>query len=175
MTSEERRFLLDHLARTRTLLLDAVAGLSAAQWHFEPEPDVWSIAHCAGHVELTEASIFARLTGPHDRPAKAVDRTDDFILRAVRGRKHRATAPEPLRPASLHAKPEEFARNFIALRNRVIDYVALTTADVRANQDPHFALQMLDGYQWLLLIGSHAERHAAQIDEIKRHPSFPRV
>ncbi len=173
MTDEERRFLLDHLVQTRTVLLEAVAGLSPDQWNFEPASGAWSIAHCAEHVELTEASIFARLTAPHDVATVTVERTDDFILRAVRSRKHKATAPEPLRPTSLHSTPETFAQSFTALRNRVMNYVATTADDVRASQDPHFALQMLDGYQWLLLIAGHAERHAAQIDEVKRNPSFP--
>lgn len=173
MTYDERRFLLDHLAQSRTVLLEAIDGLTLDQWLFEPEPGAWSIAHCAEHVELTEASVFARLTAPHDPPAVAVARTDDFILRAVRSRKHKATAPEPLRPAKRYGAPEAFAQDFTGLRNRVTDYVATTADDVRAKRDPHFALQTLDGYQWLLLIGSHAERHAAQIDEIKRHPCFP--
>lgn len=173
MTDDERRFLLDHLAQSRTVLLEAVGGLTLDQWVFEPGPGEWSIAHCAEHVELTEASVFARLAAPHDSPAVAVARTDDFILRAVRSRKHKAPAPEPLRPTRRYAAPEAFAQNFTALRHRVMEYVAATDDDVRAKQDPHFALQTLDGYQWLLLIGSHAERHAAQIDEIKRHPCFP--
>jgi hypothetical protein len=32
----------------------------------------------------------------------------------------------------------------------------------------------LDGYQWLLMISLHSERHAAQIAEVKAHAAYPK-
>jgi hypothetical protein len=41
----------------------------------------------------------------------------------------------------------------------------------------HFAplgpLGDLDGYQWLLLLASHTERHVAQMDEVKGQAGYP--
>jgi hypothetical protein len=34
--------------------------------------------------------------------------------------------------------------------------------------------KLLDGYQWLLLLSAHTERHTAQIAEVKAHTGFPR-
>ncbi len=177
MTGEDREFLLDHLRRTRTILLNALAGISLEQWRFEPEPGAWSIAQCAEHIALTENSIFQRITAVRsadellEKPQ--TEGKDQLVLRAVPARLRKVMAPEPVRPANRFEQPEAFVRHFEPLRDRVIDYVAATQTDLRAIQDPHFVLQSLDGYQWLLLTASHTERHANQIAEIKQHPAFP--
>jgi hypothetical protein len=38
----------------------------------------------------------------------------------------------------------------------------------------HRAAGLLDGYQWILLMAGHTERHVLQIEEVKRQPGFPR-
>ena len=177
MTDNERQSLLEHLRRTRAILLNSIAGVTPEQWRFEPEPGAWSIAQCAEHVALTENAIFARVTAPRSAAELSekpqTEGKDELVLRAVPARQRKVTAPEPVRPANRFADPEVFARHFETLRDRIVDYVATTQTDIRAIQDSHFVLQSLDGYQWLLLSGSHAERHANQIAEIKQHPAFP--
>jgi len=32
----------------------------------------------------------------------------------------------------------------------------------------------LDGYEWLLFIGAHSERHTKQMLEVKASPDFPK-
>ena len=177
MTAEERESLLDHLRRTRAILLNSIAGISMEQWRFEPEPGAWSIAQCAEHVALTENAIFQRITAPRSA-AELLEKPqtegkDDLVLRAVPARQRKVMAPEPVRPANRFQDPDNFVLHFETLRDRVIDYVATTQADLRGIQDAHFILKSLDGYQWLLMAGSHAERHANQIAEIKQHPAFP--
>jgi hypothetical protein len=39
---------------------------------------------------------------------------------------------------------------------------------------PHMIFKDLDGYQWLLMISLHSERHAAQIAEVKAHAAYPK-
>ena len=38
---------------------------------------------------------------------------------------------------------------------------------------PHVTLGVLDGYQWILFLAVHLERHVEQIQEIKVTPGFP--
>lgn len=177
MTAEERESLLDHLRRTRAILLNSIAGISREQWRFEPEPGAWSIAQCAEHIALTENSILQRIATPRSAAEllqkPQTEGKDELVLRAVPARQRKVVAPEPVRPTNRFADPDIFVRHFATLRDSVIDYVATTQVDLRAIQDPHFILQSLDGYQWLLLTGSHAERHSNQIAEIKQHPAFP--
>jgi hypothetical protein len=32
----------------------------------------------------------------------------------------------------------------------------------------------LDGYEWVLFIAAHSERHTKQIEEVKADPNFPK-
>ncbi|MEO8131703.1 MAG: hypothetical protein ABI822_31705, partial [Bryobacteraceae bacterium] len=38
---------------------------------------------------------------------------------------------------------------------------------------PHFALGALDGYQWLVFLGAHCDRHVRQLEAVKALPGFP--
>jgi hypothetical protein len=58
-------------------------------------------------------------------------------------------------------------------RQRTIDFVAATDADLRCHFHPHMALGELDCYQWLLVLSLHGSRHALQIEGVKASPAFP--
>ena len=45
---------------------------------------------------------------------------------------------------------------------------------IQAPQLVTTAFGTLDGYQWLLLLSTHSERHTAQIEEVKADPNFPK-
>jgi hypothetical protein len=45
--------------------------------------------------------------------------------------------------------------------------VKTTDDSLRQHAAAHPALKMLDGYQWLLLLSAHTERHTLQIEEAK--------
>ncbi|MEO8055858.1 MAG: hypothetical protein ABI768_11940 [Acidobacteriota bacterium] len=64
-------------------------------------------------------------------------------------------------------------RDFAANRAKTIEYVRTTQDDLRAHAAPHPEMGMLDGYWWIALLAAHAERHTAQIREVKTHPKFP--
>jgi hypothetical protein len=32
----------------------------------------------------------------------------------------------------------------------------------------------MDGYQWILLVAGHTERHVLQIEEVKREAGYPK-
>ncbi len=49
-----------------------------------------------------------------------------------------------------------------------------TQDDLRAHSAPHPVLKTIDAYQWLLLLSAHSARHAAQIEEVKADPNFPK-
>ena len=55
-----------------------------------------------------------------------------------------------------------------------MDYVRTTNDDLRDHFGPHPTLGTLDGYQWILLISAHSERHTKQIEEVKADPNFPK-
>lgn len=174
----EREFARSILNETAAEFLETIAGLTAAQWNFKPTPDIWSVGECAEHVAITEASLLRlieRAVGGPPAEAPGDSLTDDQILRAYANRNFKATAPERVRPAGKLDTHERAAGAFQLGRERTVRWLDGTQADLHAHRMPHPVLGVdLNVYQWLLIMGAHPRRHAAQIREVMAHPDFPR-
>lgn len=171
----DRDFALSHLHATRKMLLDAIAGLSQAQWKFKPAPERWSIAECAEHVALSEDFMFGRVQNMLKAPAspdKKPQFSDEEVLQAAADRTRKVKSDEPsTQPRGRWATPAALSRYFKERRDRILQYVRTTQEALRS----HFAdAGGLDAYQWLLQIAGHTERHVAQINEVKADPRFPK-
>jgi hypothetical protein len=176
LTQGERDFALSQLHATRKLLLDAVAGLSPAQWNFKPAPDRWSIAECAEHVARSEDFMFERVQKLLKTPA-APDRksslTNDELMKGWLDRSRKVKAGEPrTQPTGRWAAPAKLAEFFKQRRERTLEYVRTTPDALRIHFDAGEA--GLDAYQWLLAIAGHTERHVLQINEVKADPRYPK-
>ncbi|MGH9657990.1 MAG: DinB family protein [Bryobacteraceae bacterium] len=168
----DREKAVAYLEASRQQLHDAVAGLSEAQWRFQPAAERWSVADCVEHIAVVEELILAEVEKalrepprPHGDSSK-----DAIVLRAVPNRSRRVTAPEHVRPSRRWPDP---AAAFDERRARSLAFARTTQADLRAHFYPHFILGDLDAYQWLLFLSAHAERHIAQLNEVKADPGFP--
>ena len=82
--------------------------------------------------------------------------------------------PDFLAPMDRWPSPAALEKDFLANRAKTIAYVKTTQDDVRSHMAPHPEMGVMDGYQWLLLIAAHCERHTAQILEIKAMPGYPK-
>ena len=179
MTDAERAFLIDQLELSKKNMLASINGLTDAQWHFKPAPEVWSVAECAEHIVLAEDLLFGSAqqilkTPVIPRPESSTAEYDKKLVLAVNDRSQKASAPEPIKPTGKFNTPEDAAREFIARRDKSIAYVKTTNDDLRvhATKGP---LGMMDSYQFLLLMAVHAGRHTAQIKEVESNPNFPKT
>jgi hypothetical protein len=59
----------------------------------------------------------------------------------------------------------------LKLRATMLEYVKTTQEDWRHHMVPDWNR---DGYQWLLMISAHSQRHILQIREIKHSPGYPK-
>jgi DinB superfamily len=177
LTQAERDRAIAELTSSRQQFLDSVAGLSVAQWNFKPDEKTWSVAECAEHIAVSEDVIFGSVTkivqGPA-APDKKSAVTDDFILTAVVDRSHKFQAPEVLRPTHRFATPQEIVDHFKQSRDATIAYVRNTQDDLRGHFFDHPVLKTMDGYQWILLLSAHSQRHTAQLNEVKANANFPK-
>ncbi len=180
LTQEERDRAMSHLHATRKMFLDAIDGLSTAQWTFKAAPERWSIAEVAEHIAVSEDSfhqlITQRVLKTPPAPDKKADlaNNDETILKQVVDRERKAQAPEFLRPAGRWPNRESLAAAFRTSRDRNIAYVEKTTEELRSHSTPHPAFGLMDAYQWLLTMSAHSERHVAQILEVKADSRFPK-
>lgn len=177
LTQGERDFAMSDLHATRKALLDSIAGLSQAQWKFQPGPDRWSIAQIAEHVVLSEDFMFQRagnmLKSPQVAP-RIVDRSQDAQrLSRMADRSKKAQAPAPTQPTGRWATPAALAEEFRRRRDRTIEYVQTTQDALRAHVSGTGA-DAFDAYQALLMISGHTTRHVAQINEVKAAPGYPK-
>lgn len=175
LTEEERDFALSSLHASRKLFLDSIAGLSEAQWKFKPAPDRWSIAEVAEHVVLTESSLYNMVKDKVMKSAPVTDRApvkredDEAILVRMRDRSKKAKASEEMTPKGKFPTAAAASDAFKAERDRNIGYIRTTEDDLRSHVQGR-----LDAYQYFILIAGHADRHVAQINEVKADPKYPR-
>lgn len=182
LSDDDRAGALERLDETRSLFLAELEGLSDAQVRFQPAADKWSIGEIAEHLALAEELIFGRLTGDLMESPKRPEWTNDgaplmtdlAIRLAVTNRTTRQfNAPPPIAPQDAPTTAAGAIERFTAPRERTRDWVEKTDADLRSHFLENPVLGMLDGYQWLVFLNGHVERHTAQAREVKESADYP--
>ena len=168
---------VQYLQQTRDGVIAAVKGLSEAQLKFKPAPDRWSVAEVLEHITLVEDGLFQNVSvNIMKAPAGAADRdvakADATVLELVPDRSHKRQAPPQFVPTGRWT-PAETLDHFLKSRARTIEFLE-SAQDLRAHVSDS-PLGPLDGYEWVLFMSAHSERHTKQILEVKADPNFPKT
>jgi len=177
VTQAEKDRALQYLESTKKNVLEATKGLSEEQWNFKQAPDRWSVAQVMEHIaaaedflrDVTKEKVMA---GPAGEAGRDIKKTDDAVLTMVPDRSHKAQAPEPLVPSNRFGSPDASVRHFVESRSATEDFLK-STAGLR-DHVMDSPLGKLDGYEFVLFIAAHSERHTKQINEVKADPNFPK-
>jgi uncharacterized damage-inducible protein DinB len=178
MTLAERECLLKELDQTREGLLQAVQELSQKQLEYREAPGRWSVAEVLEHITFAEQGMLgwvenALRDAPNSSKQSDLDGQDEALRnKLAESRKVRLQAPEVIRPTGRWPLAE-LLPEFEATRRRTREFAAATNGDLRRHSFPHLQLGVLDCYQWLVLIGSHCDRHRVQIERVKASVGFP--
>lgn len=177
VTQAEKDRALQYLEFTKKNVLEATKDLSEEQWNFKPAPDRWSVAQVMEHIAAAEDFLrdFTKekvMGGPAGEPGRDVKKTDAAVLAMVPDRTHKAQAPEELVPNNRFGSPEASIKHFVESRSATEDFLK-NTAGLRDHVSDS-PLGKLDGYEFVLFIAAHSERHTKQINEVKADPNFPR-
>ena len=177
LTQAEKDKALQYLETTRKNVLESTKGLSEAQWNFKAAPDRWSVAQTVEHIAAAEDLIRGMLvekvmTAPAGDAGRDVKKTDETVLAMVADRTHKAQAPEPLVPTNRFGSPEASLKHFVESRTSTEDF--LKSATGLRDHVADSPLGKLDGYEFVLFIAAHSERHTKQINEVKADPNFPK-
>jgi hypothetical protein len=171
----ERDFALKLLNETRDGLLHMTQVLSPEQLQYRPEPGRWSVAENVEHVVVVERrlllAIQKRLQENPDLITKPA-MEDQGVLRQVQTVIEPVKAPENVLPTSRFPLGE-LSREFESARQSTYDFLISTHGDLRHHFFPHPVFGPFDCYQWLLLIGAHAQRHTLQSKNVIASPGFP--
>lgn len=176
LSQSERDELLKALDRSAKVFADSLAGVSEVQWKFKAAPDRWSILECAEHVAVADQMMFTFASQQLGKIPPAKDpqrRSDEAIRDAASDRSHKVKTAEFLEPKARYATPADALAAFRKSRDAVAEYVRTTQDDLRSRgiQSPN---GYVDGYQFLLSLAVHAERHSAQIAEVKADAGYPK-
>ena len=158
--------------------MEATKGLSEAQWNFKSAPDRWSVAQVMEHIAASEDFIRDNLlkekvmVAPAGEPGRDVKRIDEAVLARVPDRTHKAQAPEPLVPSNRFGSPDSSVKHFVESRATTEQF--LKTATGLRDHVMDGPVPKMDGYEFVLFIAAHGERHTKQINEVKADPNFPK-
>jgi hypothetical protein len=179
ISKQERDQVVQYLTKTHDQVISESASLTDAQWNFKPAPDRWSVGEVVEHLALAEAFIFDLQQKTMAGEAATAEQLagakgqDDMILKAIPDRTQKAQAPEPLQPTTRLGSREQVLAAFKERRAKTLEYAATTKDDLRSRVASS-PLGPTDGYQWLLFVAAHSDRHLAQLREVKAHAQFPK-
>ncbi len=179
LTQQERDFAIQFMVQTRDSILLDVKGLSKAQLNFKADTSRWSVAQCVEHIALAEGALTMAyqqaLKSPAD-PSKrdSIKYTDQQIIHFLTDRSRKFQAPEMLRPVNTFGSFQASLDSFVARRNRNIEFIKTTLADLRDHCSAFPGVGTVDDYQVVLFMVSHCKRHTLQLEEVKANPNFPK-
>ncbi|MGA2354562.1 MAG: DinB family protein [Terriglobales bacterium] len=173
-TEVDKATLLEVLREGGEAFLQSVAGVSEATCRLRPEENRWSALECAEHVAVAEEVMLGLVTGERKTRNAEKPKRDGRILRSATDRSVRFDASAQSRPRGRFSTLAEAVAHFLALRGRTLRLVAETKEDLRATEvtHPHQAVGVISTYECLLLMGTHVQRHALQIEEVKSSPAY---
>jgi hypothetical protein len=172
---------LAYLESTKKGVVEATKGLSDAQWNFKAAPDRWSIAEVMEHLAAAEDMIrgmnqeqVMKSPAIPARDSAELQKIDAMVVAMVPDRSHKIQAPEPLRPTNRFGSPADAEKHFLESRATTEQYLK-TVTELRAHAIDSPMGVKLDGYEWILLIAAHSERHTKQMLEARADPNFPKT
>jgi len=176
MTKDDREHLLVHFEMTTQMLAEQVHGLSPAQLEYKASPDRWSIREVVSHLAVAEPDYWREIkdalkAAPDMKDKKSTATDADILWYGIDRVVHTKTGCGHEK-VDTYKDLGEALRKFQALRATMIDYIKTTNDDMRAHSFGD--REMIDCWQWMLEISTHAERHIQQIREIKNDPNFPK-
>jgi hypothetical protein len=176
MNQEDREHLLVHFEMTTQMVAEQVRGLSPTQLEYKASPDRWSIREVVSHLAVAEPDywrdIQKALKAAPDMPSKKSVATDADILWYGVDRVVHTKTGGGHEKVDTYKDLSQALGKFQALRATMIEYIKTTNDDMRAHSFGD--REVIDCWQWMLEISTHAERHIQQIREIKNDPNFPR-
>ncbi|MCW3119554.1 MAG: hypothetical protein JWM28_3636 [Chitinophagaceae bacterium] len=179
LSNKERKTAVSYLRETKNLFLHSVKGLSNAQLDFKPAPEKSSIRQCMEHLTIAERNSSNLAIKNLQQPSDAAKRKeviikDEEIIHLITEATQKEISSELLVPTAVGFKTTgSNLDDFKMLREKNINFLKTTTADLRNHFLQYPELGVVDNYQFLLMMAAHTRRYTLQIEEIKSNPDFP--
>lgn len=178
LTDDERKLVIDMLEENSNRFLTDIEKISETQWNYKPGPDTWSVAEASEHITLSEGLFLSIAqqslnSASENEKANALLNKENALIERLKDRTQKAKAPESLKPMGKFATKKELIEAFKIAREKTANYVKTTNDNLKNQVVPHPVFGDLTAYQWLVMIPAHANRHVAQLEEVKTMKDFP--
>jgi DinB superfamily len=169
--SEEKRLLLDHLAESERSLMAAAATVPEECATVSPGEGCWSVLGVVEHITLSDRGMWKRYLNAGPNAGSINLNADKSIQEVGRDRNLKLQAPDHVHPAGRFASLAEGLREYRQTRAEIAAFIEGSSEDFRRKLVQHPVAEM-DGHQLFLLIAAHSDRHAMQIEEIKKSSAY---
>jgi len=185
---DDPRAVAAELARLTECFAKLVLPLSAAQFHWQPEPGrTWSVGQCVDHLQKTNR-VYAAALSAAAAQGRAAGRSGPGTMRPNRlGRwflgmiepPPRFRVPVPVRELVPRGdgSPETTWSAFLASQDEVGDLLRassdLDLEGIRFRNPVAKNLRVFNLATGFLIIAAHERRHLAQARRVRELPAFP--
>jgi hypothetical protein len=173
MRTEVKQDVLSFMESGKKAIEDAVAGVSEEMAVLSPAPGKWSILECVEHVAVSEDYLFGLIgKAQHALGPVVSEKREAQIAAQALDRTSEVGAPAILWPKGKFRTLFEATQHFLRSRERTVEFIETNKEELRAKIVTHPVAGVMNSFEILLLIASHALRHAEQIEEAKFRLAF---
>ena len=173
-SESDLKTLIDALERSRENYLKAVISVSEKAAGVKLNDSSWSILKVAEHVAAAEHGMSRSLEMATVKTTPTDIEMDRQIVAGSTNRENKRQAPERVHPKGRWKSLAECVEAFKVTRAKTIDTVR-NAEGLRSKLVMHPLAGELDGFQQVLVMAGHCERHALQIEEIKASAAYKAV
>lgn len=169
----DKEKLLDLLRVSREKFLNSFDGVTDEQSRRKSEGS-WSVLDTVEHLTVAETLMLKLITTSRRPKASAIPNREEIFLHRMTDRSRKLQAPEAGSPTGRFTNLAEAAARFRESRQKIMEFVASNTEDLRATEvtHPHPAAGVVSTHEMVIIMAKHAERHALQIEEIRNSPAY---
>jgi uncharacterized damage-inducible protein DinB len=173
-TADPHALVLELLEKERAGLLTSIGQVPEARRDQRPTAQHWSVSEILEHLAHVERGITTLLaTRGREPPAEPVSpaildeaRLTPERAARIRDRSVRIEAPERIRPAGRIGSAEALEALTAARAALVAAYLAADPAALDGLTQRHPVVGLLTLRGWVMFVGHHEARHAAQVAEL---------
>lgn len=168
--ASETADLLQKLNAGAERFLTAAGSVPTHLERVAPAEGAWSVLQIAEHVATVEKSLVSRLQSatPNDAPNPGFDTQ---LTAMMLDRANRRQAPERSVPTGRFQSLSEALDAFRQNRRETLALIEQQAAELRKKK-VSLPFGDLDAHQLLLVVATHPQRHAAQVEEVKNSPAY---
>ena len=154
------------------VFVEALDGVSDAQWVLRPSDQEWSLAETVEHVVLTNRLILAALGRARAAPISADARRFDDA--AISDAMFRDAGPAPglAEPTGCFATRADGVAALGASCDAIATWTGQAREDLRMHGLPHPVFGLFDGVQWILFSAAHTDNHVPQLRALRALPEL---